>query len=138
MNLIKRQNPEFTSIIDDLFLNQDWSRIDSKVPAVNIIEADDHFDIELAAPGKKKSDFEIELEEGVLTISSETLTKSTEKEYNFKLKEFSYSSFKRSFNIPDTVALDKISASYKEGILTLSLTKKDEALPQPKKMISIK
>lgn len=138
MNLIKRQNPEFTSIIDDLFLNQDWSRIDSKVPAVNIIEADDHFDIELAAPGKKKSDFEIELEEGVLTISSETLTKSSENECNFTHKEFGYSSFKRSFNIPDTVALDKISASYKEGILTLSLTKKDEALPQPKKMISIK
>ena len=138
MNLIKRQNPVFTSLIDDLFINQDWNHISTTVPAANIIEADDHFDIELAAPGKKKSDFTIELDEGVLTISSETETKSTEKEGSFTRKEFGYSSFKRSFNIPETVSADKISANYKEGILTVSLPKKAEALPQPKKLISIK
>lgn len=138
MNLIKRQNPVFTSLIDDLFLNQDWNHISATVPAANIIEADDHFNIELAAPGKKKSDFTIELDEGVLTISSETQTKSTEKDGSFTRKEFGYSSFKRSFNIPETVSADKISASYKEGILTVSLPKKAEALPQPKKLISIK
>ena len=138
MNLIKRQNPVFTSLIDDLFINQDWNHISATVPAANIIEADDHFDIELAAPGKKKSDFTIELDEGVLTISSETETKSTEKDGSFTRKEFGYSSFKRSFNIPETVSADKISASYKEGILTVSLPKKAEALPQPKKLISIK
>ena len=137
MNLIKRQNPVFTSLIDDLFINQDWNHISATVPAANIIEADDHFDIELAAPGKKKSDFTIELDEGVLTISSETETKSTEKDGSFTRKEFGYSSFKRSFNIPETVSADKISASYKEGILTVSLPKKAEALPQPKKLISI-
>ncbi|MGB1362332.1 MAG: Hsp20/alpha crystallin family protein [Flavobacteriaceae bacterium] len=138
MNLIKKQNPVFTSLIDDLFINQDWNHISATVPAANIIEADDHFDIELAAPGKKKSDFTIELDEGVLTISSETETKSTEKEGSFTRKEFGYSSFKRSFNIPETVSADKISANYKEGILTVSLPKKAEALPQPKKLISIK
>lgn len=138
MNLIKRQNPVFTSLIDDLFINQDWNHISATVPAANIIEADDHFDIELAAPGKKKSDFTIELDEGVLTISSETETKSTEKEGSFTRKEFGYSCFKRSFNIPETVSADKISANYKEGILTVSLPKKAEALPQPKKLISIK
>jgi len=138
MNLIKRQNPVFTSLINDLFINQDWNHISTTVPAANIIEADDHFNIELAAPGKKKSDFKIELEEGVLTISSETETKSTEKDGSFTLKEFGYSSFKRSFNIPETVAVDKIVASYKEGILTVSLPKKAEALPQPKQLISIK
>jgi HSP20 family protein len=138
MNLIKRQNPVFTSLIDDLFINQDWNHISATVPAANIIEADDHFDIELAAPGKKKSDFTIELDEGVLTISSETETKSTEKEGSFTRKEFGYTSFKRSFNIPETVSADKISANYKEGILTVSLPKKAEALPQPKKLISIK
>lgn len=138
MNLIKRQNPVFTSLIDDLFLNQDWNHISTTVPAANIIEADDHFNIELAAPGKKKSDFTIELDEGVLTISSETETKSTEKDGSFTRKEFGYSSFNRSFNIPETVSADKISASYKEGILTVSLPKKAEALPQPKKLISIK
>jgi HSP20 family protein len=138
MNLVKRQKPVFTSLIDDLFLNQDWSQINTTVPAANIIEADDHFNIELAAPGKKKSDFKIELDEGVLTISSEIETKSTEKEGSFTRKEFGYSAFKRSFNIPDTVVADKISAKYKEGILTVSLPKKEEALPQPKKLISIK
>ena len=138
MNLIKRQNPVSTSLIDDLFINQDWNHISATLPAANIIEADDHFNIELAAPGKKKSDFTIKLDEGVLTISSETETKSTEKDDNFTRKEFGYSSFKRSFNIPETISDDKISASYKEGILTVSLPKKEEALPQPKKLISIK
>jgi HSP20 family protein len=138
MNLIKRQNPVFTSLIDDLFINQDWNHISATLPAANIIEADDHFNIELAAPGKKKSDFTIKLDEGVLTISSETETKSTEKDDSFTRKEFGYSSFKRSFNIPETISDDKISASYKEGILTVSLPKKAEALPQPKKLISIK
>ena len=138
MNLVKRQKPVFTSLIDDLFLNQDWSQINTTVPAANIIEADDHFNIELAAPGKKKSDFKIELDERVLTISSETETKSTEKEGSFTRKEFGYRAFKRSFNIPDTLVTDKISANYKEGILTVSLPKKEEALPQPKKFISIK
>ena len=138
MKLIKRQNPVFTSIYDELFLNQDWKHTNQTVPAANIIEADDHFDIQLATPGKKKGDFKIELEEGVLTISSEDEIKSTEKEANFTRKEFGYSSFKRSFNIPETVSADKISALYKEGILTVSLPKKAEALPEPKKFISIK
>ena len=138
MKLIKRQNPVFTSIYDELFLNQDWNHTNQTVPAANIIEADDHFDIQLATPGKKKGDFKIELEEGVLTISSEEEIKSTETEANFTRKEFGYSSFKRSFNIPESVSADKICAHYKEGILTVSLPKKAEALPEPKKFISIK
>tara|TARA_B100001057_G_scaffold350656_1_gene352159 strand:- start:332 stop:748 length:417 start_codon:yes stop_codon:yes gene_type:complete len=138
MNLVIRQKPAFTSLIDDLFLNQNWSQISGNVPAANIIETDDHFDIDLAVPGKKKADFKIELEEGILTISSEIEKKSTEKEGTLTLEEFGYSSFKRSFNIPDSVSADKISANYKEGILSVSLPKKEEALPQPKKLISIK
>ena len=106
-------------------------------PAANIIEADDHFNIEFAAPGKKKSDFIIELEEDVLTIFSANQTKSTDRDISFTLKEFGYNSFNRSFSIPETVSADKISANYKEGILTISLPKKTEALPQPKKLISI-
>ena len=138
MNLIKRQNPMFTSLIDDLFHNQDWNHISTNIPATNIVEADDHFDIQLAVPGKKKSDFTIELEESILTISSETETKYTEKEGTFTRKEFGCNSFKRSFSVPETVSADKISASYKDGILMVSLPKKTEALPQPKKLISIK
>ena len=137
MNLIKRQNPVFTSLIDDLLLNQDWNQ-NSNIPAANIIEADDHFDIQLAVPGKKKNDFKIELEEGILTISSKIEGNSTEEDNSFTRKEFGYSSFKRLFNIPETVSTDRISANYKEGILTVRLPKKEEALPQPKKLISIK
>jgi HSP20 family protein len=138
MNLIKKQKPVFTSLIDDLFLNQDWSHVHADVPSVNILETTDRFDIELAAPGRKKVDFKIELEDGLLTISSEAESKSTEIGASFTRKEFGYSSFKRSFNIPDTVLGDKINANYKDGILTVSLPKKEEALPQPKKRISIK
>ena len=138
MNLIKRQNPMFTSLIYDLFHNQDWNHISTNIPATNIVEADDHFDVQLAVPGKKKSDFTIEFEESILTISSETETKYTEKEGTFTRKEFGCNSFKRSFSVPETVSADKISASYKDGILTVSLPKKTEALPQPKKLISIK
>ena len=138
MNLIKRQNPMFTSLIDDLFHNQDWNHISTNIPATNIVEADDHFDIQLAVPGKKKSDFTIEFEESILTISSETETKYAEKEGTFTRKEFGCNSFKRSFSVPETVSADKISASYKDGILVVSLPKKTEALPQPKKLISIK
>ena len=138
MNLIKRQNPVFTSLIDDFFINQDWNHINTSFPAANIIEADDHFNIEFAAPGKKKSDFIIEFEEGVLTIFSANEKKSTDKDVSFTLKEFGYNSFNRSFTIPETVSADKISANYKEGILKVTLPKKSEALPQPKKLISIK
>ena len=138
MNLLKIQNPAVTSLFDDLIFNQDWNNQNFSLPAVNIIEADDHFDIQLATPGIKKSDFQIEVDEGVLIISSETGTQTNETEASFTRKEFGNHSFKRSFNIPDTIYVDKITAVYKEGILTVSLPKKEEALPQPKKLISIK
>lgn len=138
MNLLKRQYSDFNSLFNELIFNQDWNNQKLSLPSVNIIEADDHFDIQLAAPGMKKSNFQIEVEEGVLIISSDTDTQSNETETSFTLKEFGYNSFKRSFNIPDTIYVDKISASYKEGILTVSLPKKEEALPQPKKLVSIK
>tara|TARA_A100001015_G_scaffold11254_1_gene13452 strand:- start:155 stop:571 length:417 start_codon:yes stop_codon:yes gene_type:complete len=138
MNLLKIQNPDFNSLFDELIFNKDWKNQKLSLPAVNIIEADDHFDIQLATPGMKKSDFQIEVEEGVLIISSDTDTQSNETETSFTRKEFDYHSFKRSFNIPDTIYVDRISATYKEGILTVSLPKKEEALPQPKKLVSIK
>ena len=138
MHLLKRQNSDLISLFDELIFNQDWNNKKLSLPAVNIIEVGDQFDIQLATPGMKKSDFQIELDEGVLIISSETVTQSMENETSFTLKEFGNHSFKRSFNIPDTIHVDKITAAYKEGILTVNLPKKEEALPQPKKLISIK
>ncbi|MBL6643327.1 MAG: Hsp20/alpha crystallin family protein [Flavobacteriaceae bacterium] len=138
MNLIKRQNPVFNTLIDDLLLTSNWSRVHDDAPAVNIIEVDDRFDLQLLAPGQKKGDFEIALEEGVLTISSEVEQHSKEDALSFTRREFGYNAFKRAFDVPDSVAVEKISAQYKEGILTVSLPKKEEALPQPKKLISVK
>jgi HSP20 family protein len=138
MNLLKRQNPAFSSLFDDFILNHDWSYQNGSLPAVNIITSENQFDIELAAPGKKKADFQIEVEDEVLIISSETVFKSGETETSYERKEFGYNSFQRSFNIPESVDTDKISATYKEGVLAVSLPKKEEALPQPKKLISIK
>ena len=138
MNLLKRQNPAFSYLFDDFILNQDWGYQKDSLPAVNIITSEDQFDIELATPGNKKADFQIEVEDDVLIISSEIVSQSDDTETSYERKEFGYNSFQRSFNIPESVNTDKISATYKEGVLTVSLPKKEEALPQPKKLISIK
>lgn len=138
MNLLKRQNPAFSYLFDDFILNQDWGYQKDSLPAVNIITSEDQFDIELATPGNKKADFQIEVEDDVLIISSETVSQSGDRETSYERKEFGYNSFQRSFNIPESVNTDKISATYKEGVLTVSLPKKEEALPKPKKLISIK
>ena len=138
MNLLKRQNSAFSYLFDDFILNQDWGYHKASLPAVNIITSDDQFDIELATPGNKKANFKIEVEDDVLIISSEIVSQSDDTETSYERKEFGYNSFQRSFNIPESVNTDKISATYKEGVLTVSLPKKEEALPQPKKLISIK
>ena len=139
MNLISNRTKFIPSILDDL-INLDWN-YDShsfSVPAVNIKELDTHFEIELAIPGKNKNDFEIEIEDGLLSISSSF--NKEKKEDNSKLTriEFDYNSFKRTFSIPESVDSSKIEATYKGGILKISLSKRDEALPEPKKLIKVK
>ena len=140
MNLIRKQNPFFPSLVDELF-NQErrvrTSSISSTTPAVNIIEKDIQFMIELAAPGKKKEDFEIEIEDGILSISSSNKEDNTSEKETFTRQEFSYNSFRRSFTIPDSVDVSSIEATYNEGVLLIKLLKLEEALPQPKKLITI-
>ena len=140
MNLIKRQTPWFTSFGEDFFKN-DWNTnspsFSTTVPAVNIHENDATFQIDLAVPGKKKADFEIEIEDGLLSIASQEKQDKTSEEGKFTRREFSYNSFKRSFTIPESVDVSKIDATYSSGVLTISLPKKEEALPQPKKLIKI-
>ena len=139
MNLISNRTKFIPSILDDL-INLDWNydRHTFSVPAVNIKELDTHFEIELAIPGKNKNDFKIEIEEGLLSISSSF--NKEQKEDNSKLTkiEFDYNSFKRTFSIPESVDSSKIEATYKGGILKISLSKRDEALPEPKKLIKVK
>jgi len=123
------------------FFRPDWfggsENYVSTLPAVNIKEDDMGFILELAIPGKEKKDFNVEVDNDVLTISMESKTEEEKTEENYTRKEFSYSSFKRSFTMPETVNSEKIKASYKDGILSLELPKKEEALPKPKRMIEI-
>jgi HSP20 family protein len=105
------------------------------VPSVNSIENNDSFEIDLAVPGMKKDDFKIELIDKVLIISSEN-SNSIEND-NMRLNEFNYSSFQRSFRIPESVELDKIKANYKNGILKIKLPKKKDSITKPNRVIEI-
>ena len=143
MNLIKRNSflPSSTSLFDDLFSRDlfDWSQTGGNglVPRVNIRETDDGFAVELAAPGMKKEDFQLELDNDMLTVSSETSTNEEEQKQNYTRKEFSYNSFRRSFYLPNTVESEKINARYEDGILSVWIPKKEEAKKKPSRTISI-
>ncbi|AGC78350.1 HSP20 family protein [Nonlabens dokdonensis] len=130
------------SLIDEMFNNDYLGGTEpanrSFLPAVNVSEKDDSFTLEMSIPGFKKEEVSIEVDHDLLTISSEVEKTNEETTEQFTRKEFSKQSFKRSFNLPETVNQDKINAAYDNGILTISLPKKEEALPQPKRMISLK
>jgi len=142
MNLVKRTNrdyPVFNSFFNDEFFDMPVFNTQKRrefVPAVNISENDDEFQIEVAAPGFKKNDFKIELEKNLLTISTEVEQK--EENTNYSCKEFAFYSFSRSFNLPENkVNVEKIDAKYKDGILYVSLPKREEEKPKPPRMIKI-
>jgi HSP20 family protein len=106
--------------------NELWNKA-MKVPAVNITESENDYKVSLAAPGLKKSDFKINLEGNMLTISSEKEESRDEKDARYTRKEYSYSSFRRSFTMPEEVSQDKIEATYVDGVLRLTLPKKEDA-----------
>ena len=145
---MKRSNsyyPSFTNFFDNFFGNNlmDWSNsnysdTNTTLPAVNVRETDESFEIEVAAPGMDKKDFKINLENEVLTISSEKKDEKKEKNGKFSRREFSYQSFQRSFTIPNSVVEgNEIKARYNDGILVISLPKKEEAKPRPPREIKI-
>ena len=147
MTLVKRNSDTlFPSLFDNFFSrdlmdwnNSNFSNTNTTLPAVNIRENDQEFTIEVAAPGMKKDDFNINLDNNQLCISSETKNETENKEENYSRKEFSYQSFSRSFRLPvNLIDNNKISAKYNDGILCVSLPKKEEAKPKPSRMISIK
>lgn len=121
------------------FTNRNFSTTNTTLPAVNIKEDDEGFEVEMAAPGLGKKDFKIELHNNVLTISSEKqIENETTEGQEFTRREFSYQSFSRSFTLPDIVAGDKINARYENGLLKVSIPKKEEAKPKPPKQIQIR
>jgi HSP20 family protein len=114
------------------------STTNTTIPAVNIKETPEGFEVNVAAPGMKKDDFKVLLEGNMLTISSELSNERDEKDGDrYTRREFSYQSFQRSFQLPEVVDAEKIEARYENGLLHLSIPKKEEAKPRPPKMINI-
>jgi len=146
--LVRRRNhgfPTFAKVVNDIFnedfvknLDENLSVWNGSQPAVNVKEDADGFYLALAAPGYGKKDIEIKIDENVLTISSEKKEDTTAKEgEKFTRKEFKYAAFKRTFTLPDTVDATKIGANYENGILNISIPKKEEAKPVPARTITI-
>jgi HSP20 family protein len=149
MTLLKRTNsnyPSIPSLFDNLF-SRDWmdwstsnySSTNTTLPAVNIMENDNEYEIEVAAPGMKKDDFKVNLDKNQLTISSEKSEEKKEKNAdNYSRREFSYQSFQRSFTLPENLVDDeKISAKYSDGILHVRIPKREEVKPKPAREIKI-
>lgn len=102
-------------------------------PAVNIVESENNYRIELAAPGLNKEDFNIQVEKDTLSISAKKESTAVEGE-KVKVREFAYTSFQRNFNLPKTVNAEAIEARYENGVLSLTLPKKEEALPKSRQI----
>ncbi len=144
MALVRFSN-HYPSLFDrflenDLFdwSSRNYSSTDTTLPSVNIKESSDDFEVEVAAPGFSKNDFRIELDHDLLTISSEKeVDNETKDGQQFNQREFSYQSFSRSFTLPNTADGEKIGAKYENGILRISIPKKEEAKPKPAKQIAI-
>jgi len=139
--------PTIPSLFEDFLMRDwldsnhgNWKSTGSTLPAVNVGETNDAFLIEVAAPGMKREDFHVELDNHMLTISSEREDRKEDasKDGQYTRREFSYQSFRRSFSLPENkVEGDKISARYQDGILYITVPKKEEAKVKPPKQISV-
>lgn len=149
MSLIKRNNgfsTDMPALFNDFFTRDLWnwglnnnSTTNTTIPAINIREDNDNFYVEVAAPGMKKDDFKVELDNSTLIISSERENRDETKEgEKYSRKEFSYQSFQRVFELPaNVVDSEKIEAKYENGLLHLVIPKKEEAKQRPPRMIQI-
>ena len=107
------------------------------LPKVNITDSKDSFNLALAAPGLHKNDFKIDVEGNMLTISATAENKKEEKDENYTRREYNYSSFSRSFTLPEDVMQEKISATYDGGVLKLKLPKAEKAIKSGHKTIAV-
>jgi HSP20 family protein len=143
MALIRNSNwPTFRgSLLSDLFdedgFSSPWHK-NSNVPAVNVKETERAFEVEVAAPGFSKKDFSISVDNGLLTVSAERREERENKDDNYTRREFGYESFSRAFNLPVNTNEEDISAKYEEGILRLSIAKKNQPEAKLRKSIEIK
>ncbi len=145
MTLARRSEYGLPGLFDRIFNNDlmDWgtsnfSGPNSTLPAVNVRETDDDYILEVAAPGMNKKDFKINYQNNILTISSEKEEKSEDSHDGYSRREFSYTSFQRSFTVPvNEVDSDKITATYADGILNVKIPKREEVKPKPAREIKI-
>ena len=148
MSLVKRNAmfPTMSNLFDDFFATdgRNWgvnnfSSTNTTLPAVNIKETADAFEVQMAAPGMTKDDFKIELDGSQLTISSEKQTQDEERDGDrYTRREFSYQSFQRVFQLPkEVVDSENIQARYENGVLNLTIPKREEAKQRPPRMIQI-
>ncbi|WP_350285328.1 Hsp20/alpha crystallin family protein [uncultured Croceitalea sp.] len=122
----------------DTFVNDDFFNLEKSLPAMNIKEHEEDFEIELAAPGFDKKDFEITMKDDLLEVSAQKSKEAIEEDEDYMRKEFNYNSFKRTMQLPNAVDQTKnVKASYKNGILKLNLLKMDEAKEKPKRIIEV-
>ena len=149
MSLVKRNGNRLNTLpmlFDDFFNreffnwnNSNFSNTSTTIPAVNIKETTEHYEVEVAAPGMSKKDFKVELDGNMLTISSERQNRGEENENErYSLREFSYQSFQRTFTLQkDVLDIEKIGAKYENGLLHLVIPKKEEAKQKPPRQIQI-
>jgi HSP20 family protein len=147
MGLLTKQNGSaWPKLVQDFFGTENPFDLDEKfwlpekgveIPSTNVIENEKEFKLELSAPGFDKKDFKVEVVDGMLNISAEKEEKKEEKKENYRKKEFSYSSIRRSFGLPENVMDEKIDAKYENGILNVVLPKKEIESTKPKKAITV-
>lgn len=132
--------PTFRSLLEDFWNTENLFDLSllrkDSLPAVNIKENDQSFELEVAAPGYEKKDFKIDVQDGILNICAEKSEEKAEEDTNYTRKEFSYSSFNRSFTLPENVNSEKVQAKYENGLLYLTL-KKAEVKEAKKNLIPI-
>lgn len=137
MALIKNNSnwPALTDFFDDNWLKSqfqtpNWS------PAINVVDNEEQYEIEIAAPGIKKNDFSVTVESGVLTVSGKAEQEEEQKTKNYTRREFSSQSFQHSFTLPANISEDSVVAKYEDGVLKITINKTETALP-PRKEVSI-
>lgn len=147
MSLVRWNNnrfyPNFSNFVDKFFDNN-WEHTKQRkasTPSVNILKDEASFTLEVAAPGLKKEDFKLDLHENILTVSAKKESQNTAEDKNEKgnytRKEFSYTSFERSFTLPDSVEQEDIQANYEDGILNILLPKKEDIQENKSRQITI-
>jgi HSP20 family protein len=122
---------------DDRFFYSPWLK-GQNMPAVNIKDNEKNYEVEVAAPGYTKKDFNISIENGLLTISAEKKEETEKTEDNYTRKEFGYTSFSRSFALPENTSEEDVQARYEDGVLKLLISKRSQSPAKPKKAIEIK